>query len=205
MIEAVASVDATIPMSVASDLFGPAGDSSPIDWDNQAGTSGVATFFNIIELGTRIFVGLLTTAAVLYAAYGFFLLMRSAGNPQMMDKAKMQIILSLVGAAGGVAVFLLVGTAIDFIYDASGGTVLDVGDVSRVNTTTQELPPGAFLGIYGGEAVLCAHSSPSVGDNPIISTAPDGITPANAEWVYVVAAAPPPGDPQPPDYCKKTP
>ncbi len=136
------------------------GDAAPSVAD-QAGEQGVGTLFNIIELLTRIVIGLLTSAAVVYACYGGFLLMQSAGNPQMLAKARMQIVLSVAGAIVGVSSFLLIGTGIDFISGASGGTVVDVGDVSKVNNAGRVVPVGSFLGIYGGEAVLCPTDAPS--------------------------------------------
>ncbi len=166
--------------AVAQAVF-PVGDAAP-SVANQAGETGVDTLFNIIELGTRIFIGLLTSAAVLYAGWGGFLLMRSAGNPQMLEKARMQVILALVGVGIGVSAFLLVGTAIDFISGASGGTVVDVGDVSKVNNTGRQVPPGSFLGIYGGEAVLCPTEAPS----PAWGTDAGEV---GADWTHTAATA----------------
>ena len=154
MIEFGIGVEQLPVAQVMGQMLVPVGDAAPSVAD-QAGEQGVGTLFNIIELGTRIVIGLLTSAAVVYACYGGFLLMQSAGNPQMLAKARMQIVLSVAGAVVGVSSFLLIGTGIDFISGASGGTVVDVGDVSKVNNAGRNIPVGSFLGIYGGEAVLC--------------------------------------------------
>ena len=163
MIEFGIGVEQLQVAQVVGQMLVPVGDAAP-SVANQAGETGVATLFKIIELGTRIFIGLLTSAAVLYAGWGGFLLMRSAGNPQMLEKARMQVILALVGAVIGVSAFLLVGSAIDFISGASGGTIVDVGDVSKVNNEGRKVPPGSFLGIYGGEAVICPTENPTWGN-----------------------------------------
>ena len=164
MIENGIGVEQLQVAQALSAILAPVGDAAP-SVANQAGETGVSTLFNIIELGTRIFIGLLISAAVLYAGWGGFLLMRSSGNPQMLDKARMQVILSVAGAVVGVSAFLLVGSTVDFISGASGGTVVDVGDVSKVNNTGRVVPAGSFLGIYGGTAVLCPSADPSWSDD----------------------------------------
>ena len=183
MIEFGIGVEQLPVAQVMGQMLVPVGDAAP-SVANQAGEQGVGTLFNIIELLTRIVIGLLTSAAVIYACYGGFLLMQSAGNPQMLAKARMQIVLSVAGAIVGVSSFLLIGTGIDFISGASGGTVVDVGDVSKVNNAGRVVPVGSFLGIYGGEAVLCP-SGTTVATWSAVTTAGT----VGASWSHTAATA----------------
>ena len=159
----------------ASGMLVPVGEAAP-SVANQAGGTGIGTFFNLLEIGFRLFLGVITVIAGYYFAIGGVQFMRSAGNPQMLSQARMQVALAGVGLAIALSSQLAVGTVVDFLSGASGGTIVDIGDVADVaNQQEKTLPAGSFLGLYGGRAVLCSDEVEAPG-------AAAGIT--NGQWEY---------------------
>ena len=167
----------------ASGMLVPAGDAAP-SVANQAGGSGLGTLFNLLEIGFRLVLGVITVVAGYYIAIGGVQFMRAAGNPQMLSQARMQVALAGVGLAIALSSQLVVGTIVDFLSGASGGTIVDIGDVADVeNQQKKVLPPGSFLGLYGGRAVLCPAGDTATEDGNNEITAAGG-TAAAAAWGY---------------------
>ena len=166
---------------MASGMLVPVGEAAP-SVANQAGGTGIGTFFNLLEIGFRLFLGVVAVIAGYYFVIGGVQFMRSAGNPQMLSQARMQIALTAVGLAIALSSQLAVGTVVDFLSGASGGTIVDIGDVANVaNQEKKVLPSGSFLGLYGGRAVLCPAAG-STGDAADISKV--GGAAAAAQWGY---------------------
>lgn len=182
MIEISAGVEQLQVIQGASGLLVPVGDAAP-SFANQAGEQGVGTLFNLAEMGLRLLLGIIAFAGIIYASYSGFLFMRAAGNPQMLDRARMQLILAVVGVVIALSAQLVVGATIEFVFGASGGTIADVGDVSKVQTSGATVPSGSFLGIYQGSAVICPSDLSTGGD--IDATDPDGAGTASAAWTIV--------------------
>ena len=119
--------------------------------------SAIQTFFNGAEQIIRWLMGIGVLVSIGYCIWGFIQLNRAADNPQMWAKARNQIILSIVSAAGCTLAFFFIGAGIEFVTGASGGAAVDVGNVGIVKQDAGEIRlEGDFLGMYNGEVVLCA-------------------------------------------------
>lgn len=118
-------------------------------------TTGVETIFNILETGIRLLIGAAVLGAVGFCVKGGIDLMRAGGSPQMMEKARNQIIFSGLGAAVAVGSFFFVGTVIDFLSGASGNAIVDPGDLTKQQTTLRKVDANGFLATYSGQVVLC--------------------------------------------------
>lgn len=169
-------------------------------------TDGVTTIFNILETGIRLLIGLAVLGAVGFCVKGGIDLMRAGGSPQMMEKARNQIIFSGLGAAVAVGSFFFVGTVIDFLSGASGGAVFDPGDITKQQTVGRIVQANGFIAVYSGNAVTCPPSDTTLGNNgteadgDITATKavkPDGTLEDNTDWKFVVAANGNPG------YCQE--
>lgn len=156
--------------------------------DNQQ-TGGVTTLFNILETGIRLLIGLAVLGAVGFCAKGGIDLMRAGGSPQMMEKARNQIIFSGLGAAVAVGSFFFVGTVVDFLSQSSGGRTAKIG-VIDVQAKIQRVEVGAFLGVYAGQAISCppAGTTAGIGSGGVIEATKivktDGDR-GDAEWKFV--------------------
>ena len=121
--------------------------------------SAIQTFFNGAEQIIRWLMGIGVLVSIGYCIWGFIQLNRAADNPQMWAKARNQIILSIVSAAGSTLAFFFIGAGIEFVTGASGGAAVDVGNVGIVKQDAGEIRlEGDFLGMYNGEVVLCDDS-----------------------------------------------
>lgn len=154
--------------------------------DNQQ-TGGVATIFNILETGIRLLIGLAVLGAVGFCVKGGIDLMRAGGSPQMMEKARNQIIFSGLGAAVAVGSFFFVGTVVDFLSDASGGSTSKIGSFER-QATIQRIEAGGFLGVYAGQAISCPTSDSSLANAADVpgteAVKADGSRNSNADWKF---------------------
>lgn len=151
---------------------------------NQAGVSGISTLFNLIEFVIYLFIGFVVLAAVFFFTKGALMMMQAAGNDQLLSRARWQLVLSIAGGGLAASAFFGIGTFIDILYEASGGAIVDVGNISQAQPSGRQVPPGSFLGIYGGEVILC----PAVGSSgPILQTSDDG-TAATATWSFTAAS-----------------
>lgn len=115
---------------------------------------GVSTLFNILETGIRLLIGVGVLLAVGFCIKGGVDLMRAGGSPQMMEKARNQIIFSVMGGVVVVGSFFFVGTVIDFFSGASGGRIQEFGEIDAV-AAKPKVGVNAFLAVYGGQAVAC--------------------------------------------------
>ncbi len=141
--------------------------------------SAIATFFNGAEQAIRWMMGIGVMCSIGYCIWGFILLNRAADNPQMWTKARNQIVFSIVSAAGCTLAFFFIGAGIEFVTGASGGAAVDVGNVGIVKQETGEIRlEGDFLGMYGGEVILCA-------DDVDTTTVVDG----SKVWAWSAGAA----------------
>ena len=155
-----------------------------IQFENQ---DGVSTIFNIIKTGIRLMIGGAVLIAVGFFVFGAITLMRASGNPQMFEKARNQMIYSVAGAVLASAAFLGVGTAVDFVSGASGGTTVDVGDISSVQQGANTIVNvSGFLGIYNGAAVTCP-STAAGGTALAVSTMSDNAGTLAAQWTWTPA------------------
>lgn len=165
-------------------------------------TSGVATLFNLLETGIRLLIGFAVLGAVGFIAKGAIDLMRAGGSPQMMEKARNQIVLALGGAAVAVASFFMVGTVIDFLAGASGNAIVDPGSPG-IQAAKQTVQLNGFLGIYGGQGIVCEDPTPNEAtdaDADLDATKdvkPDGTLAVTADWKYYKATT------SAPAYCKE--
>lgn len=131
-------------------------------------TSGVDTIFALIQTLTQYAIMGVVAVCVLFFVYGTYLLIRAAGNPQQLERARSQMIYSTVAAALAVGAFLAVGTVLDVADDASGGALIDVGNVivSEEQQTGEIREEGEPLGIYAGRAVRCTDDVKAASTNP---------------------------------------
>ena len=164
---------------VVSQLVGPVG-GVELEPANQAGETGIGTVFNILEIVRWTLLGIVISLAGIFGLWGTILLLRGATNPQVMERAKAQIVVSFVASGIAVGIFVGIGAVIDLMSTASGGTTLDVGDVSKVQNTGRVVPVGTFLGMYGGKAYLCPSLKTTHDDFP---------TDVTTAWTYTEAVA----------------
>ena len=170
----------------ASGMLVPVGEAAP-SVTNQAGGTGISTVFNLLEVGFRLFLGIVAVAAGYYFAMAGLKFMRAANDPQMLAQARMQVVFTGVGLVMALSAQLAVGTVVDFVSGASGGAIVDIGDVADLESqTAKTLPAGSFLGLYGGRALLCpqASSSQADGDAAIAVGGPA----ASAAWQFVATS-----------------
>lgn len=153
--------------------------------NQQAG--GVTTLFNILETGIRLLIGLAVLGAVGFCVKGGIDLMRAGGSPQMMEKARNQIIFSGLGAAVAVGSFFFVGTVVDFLNQASGGATDKVGSIGK-QATIQRVESGAFLGFYAGQVITCPTTAASGDIDATIPVDASGGQTGTAEWEFVPKA-----------------
>lgn len=120
-------------------------------------TSGVDTIFALIQTLTNYIILGVVAVCVPFFAYGAYLLIRAAGNPQQLERARSQMIYSGVAGALAVGSFLIIGTFLDVADDAAGGALIDVGNVvvSEADQAGEVRQEGEPLGIYAGKAVRC--------------------------------------------------
>ena len=173
-------------LQTASGMLVPAGEAAP-SVANQAGGTGISTFFNLLEVGFRLFLGIVAVIAGYYFAMAGLKFMRSANDSQMLAQARTQVVLTGVGLVIALSSQLLVGTVVDFLAGASGGAIVDIGDVANVESQiAKTLPAGSFLGLYGGRALLCppTGSSKADGDAAIATGGPA----ASAAWEFVATS-----------------
>lgn len=153
--------------------------------NQQAG--GVTTLFNILETGIRLLIGLAVLGAVGFCVKGGIDLMRAGGSPQMMEKARNQIIFSGLGAAVAVGSFFFVGTVVDFLSQSSGGRTAKIG-VLDVQAKVQRVEVGGFLGVYAGQAVSCPATGTAADIDATKIVKADGER-GDAEWKFVPPAS----------------
>lgn len=123
-------------------------------------TTGVDTIFNLIQTLTQYAIMAVVALCVLWFVYGTYLLIRAAGNPQQLEKARNQMIFSGVAGALAVGAFLIIGTFLDVANDAAGGNLVDVGNVivTGADQAGEVKQSGEPIGIYAGRAVRCTEA-----------------------------------------------
>ena len=167
--------------SGGASLVEPAGGRADMVLNQE--TSGVDTIFALIQTLTQYAIMGVVAVCVLFFVYGTYLLIRAAGNPQQLERARSQMIYSTVAAALAVGAFLAVGTVLDVADDAAGGALIDVGNVivSEDQQAGEIRDEGEPLGIYAGRAVRCTDDIDGTPTEPAALA-------ASQAWGWVAAA-----------------
>ncbi|MCY4577528.1 MAG: hypothetical protein OXD31_00625 [Chloroflexi bacterium] len=111
--------------------------------------SAASRFINWI-----IFGGIIISTA--FVVWGFIKLNAASEDPRKRNGAILQIVLSMIAAAGCSLAFVMIGLGIELGGVLTGGAGVDVGSLgSGENTTANARPAGDLLGFYGEVAVVC--------------------------------------------------
>ena len=111
--------------------------------------SAASRFINWI-----IFGGIIISTA--FVVWGFIKLNAASEDPRKRNGAILQIVLSMIAAAGCSLAFVMIGLGIELGGVLTGGAGVDVGSLgSGENTTANSRPAGDLLGFYGEVAVVC--------------------------------------------------
>lgn len=167
MIEIVGEV------SMAAASLAPVAEAADPGWQAQ---QIIERGFQALETGVRWVMGAGFFIAAGFLGWGFILFNRAADNPQMMSRAKNQILFSLISAAGCAMIFLFIGAGIEIFTTALGGGE-DIGDFGVVSGT-QTRAQGEFLGVHNNSPVLC-NSADGVSNN---SDDADGLSELGWTW-----------------------
>lgn len=139
--------------------------------------SAASRFINWI-----IFGGIIISTG--FVAWGFIKLNAASEDPRKRNGAILQIVLSMVAAAGCSLAFVMIGLGIELGGVLTGGAGVDVGSLgSGENTTADSRPEGDLLGFYGEVAVVC--------NADVDTTTVDGS--GSAQWTFTAGASGDPG------------
>ena len=111
--------------------------------------SAASRFINWIIIG-----GIIISTG--FIVWGFIKLNGASEDPRKRNGAILQIVLSMIAAAGCSLAFVMIGLGIELGGVLTGGAGVDVGSLGTgENTTADARPAGDLLGFYGEVAVVC--------------------------------------------------
>lgn len=130
--------------------------------------SAASRFVNWIIIGAIII-------CTVFLIWGFVKLNGASEDPRKRNGAILQIVLSMIAAAGCSLAFVMIGLGIELGSVLTGGAGVDVGSLGTgENTTADTRPAGDLLGFYGEVAVVCNEN--------VDSTTVDGS--GDAQWTW---------------------